>query len=85
MASFSLLIKPSAAREIEALPRQERERIVRKIEQLAEEPRPVGCERLTGQDRHRLRQGDYRIVYAIDSAARTVLVVKVGHRRDVYR
>lgn len=85
MASYSLLIKPSAAKELEALPIKDRRKIISRIEALASEPRSHGCERLSGQDQYRVRQGDYRVVYSVDDQTRTVLVVKVGHRRDVYR
>ena len=85
MASYKLLIKPSAAKELEALPDKDRKRTATKIQRLAREPRPTGAEKLSGQDRYRLRQGDYRILYAIDDPAATVVIVKIGHRRDVYR
>lgn len=85
MASYSLFIKPSAAKELEGLPEKDRRRIVRKIQALAANPRPPGGEKLTGQDRFRIRQGDYRVVYAIDDQGREVVVVKVGNRRDIYR
>lgn len=85
MASCSLLIKRSAARELEALPLKERRRIVRRIRVLAATPRPVGAEKLTGEEKYRLRQGDYRILYTIDDAERAVVVVKIGQRGDVYR
>ena len=85
MASYKLLIKPSAVKELEALPTKDRRKVVTKIEALASEPRPQGCEKLSVQEHYRVRQGDYRVVYGIDDAAQTVLVVKVGHRRDVYR
>ena len=85
MASYSLLIKPSAVKELEALPVKARRRIIARVEGLASEPRPHGCEKLSGLEQYRFRQGDYRVVYGIDDAARIVLVVKVGHRRDVYR
>ena len=85
MANYKLLIKPSAAKELEALPTKDRRKVITKIEALANEPRPHGCEKLSGQEQYRVRQGDYRVVYGIDDAAQTVLVVKVGHRRDVYR
>jgi mRNA interferase RelE/StbE len=55
------------------------------IEHLADDPRAPGAEKLSGHEKYRLRQGDYRIVYSIDDADSTVVVVKVGHRRDVYR
>jgi mRNA interferase RelE/StbE len=87
VAGYRLLIKPSAAKEIEALgQKKDRQRIVSRIGALASEPRPVGCEKLAGaEERYRVRQGQFRIVYAIDDASRTVEVVKVGHRREVYR
>ena len=87
MAPYSLFIKPSAGKELEAVgPKRDRIRIVGKIRDLAEDPRPHGSERLAGyDDRYRVRQGSYRIVYAIGDQAGQVTVFKVGHRKDVYR
>ncbi|HEX5386515.1 MAG TPA: type II toxin-antitoxin system RelE/ParE family toxin [Gemmatimonadales bacterium] len=85
MASYSLLIKPSALKELAALPSKDCRRIVARIEGLATEPRPHGCEKLSGLDQYRLRQGDYRVLYSVDDERRTVVVVKIGNRRDVYR
>lgn len=85
MASYRVLIKPSAAKELEALPRKIRLRIIQKIHALAGNPRPFGCEKLSGQEQYRLRQGRYRIVYSISDPDRTVLVVKIAHRREAYR
>lgn len=85
MASYRLLIKPSALKELEALPAKDRRRIVPRIERLASEPRPHGCEKLSGLEQYRVRQGHYRVVYGVDDDARVVIVVKIGHRRDVYR
>jgi mRNA interferase RelE/StbE len=85
VASYRLLIKPSAAKELEALPTKDRRKIIARVEGLASEPRPHRCEKLSGLEQYRVRQGDYRVVYSVDDAARMVLVVKVGHRRDVYR
>ena len=85
MASYRLLIKPSAAKEIEALPKHDRRRIVAKIASLSSDPRPPGCEKLSGHDQYRLRQGNYRILYEIQDRDLVVVVVKIGHRRDVYR
>jgi len=87
VAGYRLLIKPSAGKEIEALDqKKDRKRIVNRIAALASEPRPAGCEKLAGaEERYRVRQGQFRIVYAIDDTSRTVEVVKVGHRREVYR
>jgi mRNA interferase RelE/StbE len=85
VASYRLLIKPTAVKELEALPAKDRRRIVPRIEGLASEPRPHGCEKLSGLEQYRVRQGDYRVVYGVDDEARVVIVVKIGHRRDVYR
>ena len=85
MEKYSVLIKPSAVKELEATPKKDLRRISNRIASLSENPRPNGSEKLPGDDRYRLRQGKYRIIYLIDDAARTVLVVKVGHRREVYR
>ena len=86
MESYELLIKPSAAKELEAVGRKsDRTRIVDRIYTLKDDPRPPGCEKLTGQDRYRLRQGQFRILYVVDDSEHVVTVVKIGHRRDVYR
>ena len=87
MASYKVLIKASAAKEIEAISsKRERQRIVARIRGLTANPRPHGSQKLAGhRDRHRLRRGPYRIVYAVNDAALEVVVIKVGHRREVYR
>ncbi len=85
MASYKVLIKRSAAKELEALPAKDRRRVATRIQQLGSDPRPPGCEKLSGQDRYRIRQGNYRIIYSIEDAVLTIVVVKVGHRRDIYR
>jgi mRNA interferase RelE/StbE len=86
MARYRILIKPSAARDIENIPeKKQRQRVVARIESLADSPRPRGCEKLSGQERYRVRQDVYRIVYAIEDDALLVYVVKVGHRSSVYR
>ena len=86
MARYSLEIKRSAVREIENLSnRKERRRVIERIASLAAEPRPAGAEKLAGEDRYRVRQGPYRVVYEIDDASKVVRIVKVGHRREVYR
>ena len=85
MASYKVLIKPSAAKELEALPQKDRRRIATKIQHLASEPRPAGTEKLSGQEKYRLRQGNYRVLYSVDDAQLAVTIVKIGHHRDVYR
>jgi mRNA interferase RelE/StbE len=85
VANYDLRIKPSAAKELESLQTKDRRRIVSKIQNLADEPRPQGCEKLTGQDRLRLRQGNLRNLFEVDDGKQIVTVVKIAHRRDVYR
>jgi len=83
--SYRLLIKPSAIKELEAAPVKDRRRLAARIQGLANEPRPAGSEKLTGHDPYRVRQGDYRVVYEVSDAQRTVTVFKIDHRREVYR
>lgn len=85
MASYSLLIKPSAAKELEGLPLRDRRRAVSRIRALGVEPRPVGVEKLSGQEKYRIRQGDYRILYLIDDTEASVTVVRIAHRSQAYR
>jgi mRNA interferase RelE/StbE len=87
VARYRVVIKPSARKEIEAVrQKKDRQRIVLRIQSLAENPRPFGCEKLSGRfDRYRVREGKYRIVYSIDDQDFLVDVVKIGHRKDVYR
>jgi mRNA interferase RelE/StbE len=83
---YRVSIKRSAVKEIEAIPqKKERQRIIQRIGQLAKDPRPTGSKKLSGHDRYRIRQGSYRIVYSIEGNELVVVVVKVGHRKDVYR
>ena len=85
MASFELAFKKSVAKDLRTLPKQDVRRIMGRIRSLAETPRPPGCEKLSGQERYRVRQGVYRIVYEIQDRRLVVLIVKVAHRRDIYR
>ena len=85
MASYELVFKKSVAKDLRQFPKVDVKRILQCIRSLAEDPRPPGGEKLSGQERYRVRQGVYRIVYEIDDNVLIVLVVKVGHRRDVYR
>ena len=87
MARYSVRIKTSAIKEIESLsPKKKRQRIIRRIGALKDDPRPAGCQKLVGnEERYRVRQGRYRIVFSIDDAALVVDVFKVGHRQGVYR
>ena len=85
MASYSVLIKPSTAKELERLPAKPRRQIAAKIYALADEPRRAGCEKLTGAELYRIRPGDYRVVYSIEDDVLAVLVVRIGHGREIYR
>lgn len=86
MAEYRLLIKASAVKDVEAIPsKRDRQRVVERIAKLAENPRPAGAEKLSGQSKYRIRQGHYRILYAIEDRELLVYVVKVGHRKEVYR
>jgi len=85
VASYSIEIKRSAAKELAELPKQDRLRVIARIENLAHDPRPSGSEKLSGQERYRVRQGDYRILYEIHDHVLVVMVVRIGHRREVYR
>ena len=87
MASYRILIKSSAAKEIEAVDqKKDRQRIVAGIRSLADDPRPPGCEKLAGEDdRYRIRVGRYRVIYSVGDGELLVVVVRVGHRKDVYR
>ena len=85
MASYRLEIKRSAAKELEVLPAKDRGRVVARIQALAVDPRPASAEKLSGQERYRVRQGDYRMLYEIQDEVLLIVVVKIGNRRDVYR
>jgi mRNA interferase RelE/StbE len=87
VAGYSLLIKSSAAKELDAAgSKADRQRIIQRIQALAEDLRPQGSEKLAGYvNRYRVRQGRYRIIYLIDDERREVTIFKIGHRKDVYR
>jgi mRNA interferase RelE/StbE len=87
VAEYSLSIKPSATKELQAISdKATLTRLIEKINSLATQPRPSGSEKLAGRPNlYRARQGNYRVIYSVDDEMRVVDVVKVGHRRDVYR
>lgn len=79
-------IEPQVLKELRNLPLADERRVVEKIRGLAEEPRPIGCEKMVGQrDAWRIRSGNYRVVYRVDDSEQVVTVTRVGHRREVYR
>lgn len=85
MASYSILFRESARKDLFSIPSKDLKRIMERIGSLAGNPRPMGCEKLTAQEKYRIRQGVYRIIYSIQDTELTVWVIKIGHRREVYR
>ena len=85
MAVYNIYFRKSVEKDFNPIPKKDIQKILRRIKALGEDPRPSGCEKLTGQERYRVRQGGYRIVYSIQDEALAVWIVKVGHRKDVYR
>ena len=85
MAEYKILFKRSAIKDLDPIPKKDLQRIIGRIQLLKKDPRPSGCEKLSNQERYRIRQGNYRIVYSIQDDQLTVWVVKIVHRRYVYR
>ncbi len=85
MAEYSVYFRESVEKDLSIVPKKDLQKILHRIKSLAKEPRPHGHEKLTEQERYRIRQGHYRIVYSIQDKELTVWVVKVGHRKDIYR
>ncbi len=85
MAKYRIVFKQSVAKDLRPIPNQDVQRILERIDQLAHDPRPPESIKLTGAEKYRLRQGDYRILYTIEDDIVTVTIVKIGHRRDVYQ
>lgn len=85
MAKYEVVFKRSVAKDLRKIPPKDLSRILKAIDQLADDPRPVGFEKLSSQERYRIRQGDYRILYEVKDNYLIITIVKVGHRRDIYR
>ena len=85
MAKYKITIKKSAAKELEDIPKKDLRKIVKRIQSLAQNPRPPGSQKLSGKGRYRVRQGDYRIVYSTKDKNSIIDIVKIGHRREIYR
>lgn len=85
MAAYELVFRKSVAKDLRNLPKRDLQRVLSRIDTLADEPRPAGAEKLSGRELYRIRQGQYRIVYEIADQCLIVTVVRVGHRRDIYR
>ena len=85
MAVYKIFFRQSVLKDLAKIPKRELQRIIKRIEKLAHNPRSQGCEKISGQDRFRIRQGNYRIIYSIQDDELTIWIVKIGHRRDIYR
>jgi len=85
MARYRLLFKRSVAKDLHAIPKKDVQRILKRIKVLADDPRPNGCEKLTDQERYRIRQGSYRVIYEVKDDVLIIIVVKIAHRSEVYR
>lgn len=84
MARYNIEFKPSVWKDLDNVPKADRRRILQRIRVLSDDPRPIGCQKLAGSEQYRVRQGVYRIIYSIEDDHLIVVVVKVGHRREVY-
>jgi mRNA interferase RelE/StbE len=85
MAKYEIVLRKSVLKDLDSIPKKDVKRIISTIKHLAIDPRPPRAKKLSGQERYRIRQGHYRIIYSIEDNRLIVCVVKVGHRRDVYR
>ncbi|WP_428624004.1 type II toxin-antitoxin system RelE family toxin [Sedimenticola sp.] len=85
MASYELVFKKSVAKDLRSIPNKGVARILKRIEALRDDPRGEGCVKLSAQERYRVRQGIYRIVYEIRDHQLVVMVVKIGHRSEIYK
>jgi mRNA interferase RelE/StbE len=85
MAGYKVFFKNSVQKDLSGIPKKDLKKIFHRIQSLKEDPRPPSCEKLSGQERYRLRQGRYRILYSIQDDDLTIWIVKIGHRKDIYR
>jgi mRNA interferase RelE/StbE len=85
LADYKILIEPSAIKELNKLPKKDLQKITVKIQSHAKNPHPVECEKLVAQNAYRIRYGVNRIIYTIEDENLIIIVIKIGHRREVYR
>jgi len=85
MAKYKIQVKKSAEKELGQIPKKDLVKILDKIQGLADNPHPVGSIKLTNDEKYRVRVGNYRVLYQVEDNILTVVVVKVGHRKDIYR
>ncbi len=84
MEVYDIEFRSSVEKELKKVPKKDQIRILQRVAALSEDPRPAGCKKLSGQERYRLRQGNYRILYEVHDGVLVVVIVKIGNRRDVY-
>lgn len=85
MVVYKILIKRDAEKDLALLPKVDLRRVTKKIQDLSSQPRPHGCEKLQGERGYRIRQGDHRVVYLVDDSEKTVRIIKIGNRKEIYR
>ena len=85
MAKYELVVRQSVSKDTKDIPSNDLKKILKKMKALCEDPRPPGSVKLSGMEYYRIRQGDYRIIYEIEDNRLIVVVVKIGHRREIYR
>ena len=85
MVKYEISVKKPAIKELENIPKKELQKLVKKIQTLTVEPRPKGSQKLSHKEQYRIRQGDYRAIYSIDDDNLNVYIIKVGHRKEIYR
>ncbi len=85
MAKYKISIRKSAVKELGDIPKKDLQKVVRKIKTLVINPRPQGSQKLSQKEQYRIRQGNYRIVYSVQDKELTIHIVKIGHRKEIYR
>jgi len=85
MEKYNISVRKSATKELGNIPKKDLQKIVKRIEKLSNNPRPFGVEKLSSQEKYRIRQGDYRIIYSIQDSEKSIWITKIGHRKEVYR
>ena len=85
MASYNIEIKKSASKELSKLPKKELKSVINKIKNLSADPRPTGSKKLSGDEKYRVRVGNHRVLYTIEDEKLVIYIVKVGHRKDIYK
>jgi mRNA interferase RelE/StbE len=85
MEKYNVIFTKSAVKELDDIPQKDAQRILKRASELSANPRPMGSEKLSARPLHRIRQGDYRIIYFINDSSRIVDIIKIGHRKEIYR